>query len=81
MAYDGPIEGAKLIDPEPFDSTMQDALSTAGYKVVMVRPSQLVELRRDGFRQVYVTDMRSWRRAVEWGDTVLVARPKKPDEN
>lgn len=75
LAYDGPIEEITRIEDAPFECSMQEALQSAGYKIVMARREQLVDYIPRGFKQVFLTDRRRWRREIAWGDTVLVTGP------
>jgi len=77
LAYDGPYEGLRAIEDEVFDSTMQTALESAGYHVVMVTAQQLAGARSRRFRLVQLTDRKLWRRRVANTELLLVARPKE----
>ncbi len=75
LATDGPLEDLSLIDAAPYEDSMKEAFELGGYKVVLGRADQVVDLRRRGYGQVFLTDRHRWRRKIEYGDTVLFAGP------
>jgi hypothetical protein len=77
LCYDGPLEPLRLIEDRPFEHSMGDALSAAGFSIRIAANSRLSSHAEKGYRVVYVTDRGSWRQRVTRGETILVARPEK----
>ncbi len=75
LAYDGPLEGLRLIEDEVYQESMREALEKAGYRVGLGNPEKLAHHYSEGSRIVYLTDRSSWRRKVVDNALVLLARP------
>ena len=76
LSYEGPIEGLTVIEDEVFQQSMADALKSAGFQVRLGSPDRLSAHAEKGYRIIYLTDQRSWRRKIIRGDVVLIARPE-----
>jgi hypothetical protein len=75
LCYEGPVESLRLIEDVPFQESMAEVLKEAEYLVRLARPDNLGRYADEGYRLIYLTDRRSWRRKSVHGDTVLIARP------
>ncbi len=75
LAYDGPIEGLRLIEDEAVQESMVEALEAQGYQTRLGRPDKLGKHAEKGYRIIYLTDRKSWRRKITQIDTILIARP------
>jgi TIR domain len=75
-AWDGPLL-LQLEDrnPIPEPPGLISALQSQGMKPGWTRPDSLARIQREGAFQVFQTDRRTYRRAIEWGDVVLTVRP------
>ena len=76
LSYEGPIEGLALIEDDVFQESMADALKFAGFRVRLGSPDRLSAHAEKGYRIIYLTDQKSWRRKITRGDVVLIARPE-----
>ncbi len=75
LCYEGPVESLRLIEDAPFQQSMAEAVQEGEYQPRLARPDNIGRYADDGYRLIYVTDRRSWRRRVVQGDVVLIARP------
>lgn len=75
LAYEGPLEGLQLIEDEVYQQAMGDAFSAAGYNHRLGRPDRFSAHYDRGYRIIYLTDRKSWRRKISQNDLVLLARP------
>ena len=71
----GPIERIALIEPEHYQESMNAALTAEAFDLKLIPRDQIGEFKDRGIRPVYVTDKRTWRREIQKGDVILVARP------
>lgn len=76
LAYEGPLEGLRLIEDEVFREPIAEALRNGGYEVRLGASDRLSHAMERGFRLVYLTDRRSWRRKLTKNELVLLAKPK-----
>jgi hypothetical protein len=76
LAYDGPpsYESLKEVGERNFETSMQDALKTAGYNVALYDRNNFAAMG-DANHFVWLTDRKSWRCRVVKGNAYLVARP------
>ncbi len=76
LAYDGPIEGLNLIDDEVFQISIMHALESAGFKVRIANTAMLSYHFEKGYRKIYLTDRKTWRREIKKEYGVLIAKPE-----
>jgi hypothetical protein len=76
LVCDGPIEDLNLIDPDYYQESMKRVLEEAGFRLVLIRRDQIGEFKDRGFRPVYITDKKKWRKEVQKGDVLLVAQAR-----
>jgi TIR domain len=74
LAYEGPYETLPLIEDRTFDTSMQEALQAAGYKVALYDRNNFGTMR-DANHFVQLTDRKSWRCRIARGAAYLVATP------
>jgi hypothetical protein len=74
-AWDGPLHEVEDRDAEQIafdlDPALSDAITERGLIPTWQRPEGVA---RSGNKQVYLTDLKSWRRKIICRDTVLVVR-------
>jgi hypothetical protein len=76
LSYDGPVEGLRLVeDEEVYQDSMKEALTAGGFDV-RFGGNRLSSHVARGYRIVYLTDQKSWRRKVAQRGQVLLAKPK-----
>lgn len=80
LAYSGPLEAMRLIEDEILHPDMVKALGAAGYRARRARIDKLSHHATKGYRVVYLTDRKSWRRRIVDGNDPLIARPLKAGE-
>lgn len=72
LAYDGPYQRLPLIEDAVFQSSMQTALSSAGYRIALYDQNHFATMGDFG-RFVQLTDRKSWRCRISQGPMWLVA--------
>jgi hypothetical protein len=78
LSYDGPIEGLKLIEDEYFQERMAEQLEAAGFMVRLGIEHRMSAHAEKGYRIVYLTDRKSWRRKIAKNKLILIAKPTSP---
>lgn len=74
LAYDGPYESLNEIGDRNFETSMQEALKSAGYSVALYDKNNFAVMG-DTNHFVHLTDRKSWRCRIVRGLTYLVATP------
>jgi hypothetical protein len=74
LAYEGPYETLPLIEDAIYESSMQAALATAGYRISLYDEANFRNIGDSG-RFIYLTDRRTFRRRIAQGAAWVVARP------
>ncbi len=74
LAYEGPYEALPRIEDRNFETSMQEALTAAGYNVALYDENNFAAIGDTG-RFVQLTDRKSWRCRVASGTAWLIARP------
>ena len=74
LAYEGPYETLPLIEDRTFDTSMQEALQAAGYKIALYDRNNFGAMG-DAIHFVQLTDRKSWRCRIARGPAYLVATP------
>jgi hypothetical protein len=75
LAYDGPLEGLRLIEDRPFQQAMATALAAQGFRPHLSEIKNLATHADEGSRVVHLTDQKTWRQRLTRGMAVLTARP------
>jgi len=78
LSYDGPIEGLKLIEDEYFQESMAERLESAGFIIRLGIEHRMSAHAEKGYRIVYLTDRKSWRRRIAKNKLILIAKPAAP---
>lgn len=74
LAYEGPYETLRLIEDRTFDTSMQEALQAADYKIALYDKNNFAAMG-DANHFVQLTDRKSWRCRIARGTAYLVATP------
>jgi hypothetical protein len=74
LAYDGPYESLKEIGERNLETSMQEALQTAGYSIALYEKNNFASMG-DANHFVQLTDRKSWRCRIIKGAAYLVAAP------
>jgi hypothetical protein len=74
LAYDGPYESLKEITERNFETSMQEALQAAGFRVALYEKNNFAAMD-DANHFVQLTDKKSWRCRITKGTAYLVATP------
>jgi hypothetical protein len=74
LAYDGPYESLKLNEDRNFETSMQQALEAAGYRIALYDKNNFGAMS-DANHFVWLTDRKLWRCRIARGTAYLVATP------
>lgn len=66
-----------VIEDEAYQEGMKSALEAGGYVVRLGHREKLGRHAEKGYRIVYLTDRRTWRRRITQIDAILLARPAR----
>ncbi|MBI5043902.1 MAG: toll/interleukin-1 receptor domain-containing protein [Nitrospirae bacterium] len=75
LSYDGPIEGLNLIEDDVFHKSISSALIAANYNPRLSNPNRLSAHIEKGYRIIYLTDRKKWRKKISKSGLVLIAKP------